>query len=208
MFPIFVHIATERINPEFVINQFTEDEKFTSLDFTVKPLVKGEYERCLFINCNFAGIDLSEFVFSECRFTDCDLSNAKLRNTSFRDVVFKNCKQLGLRFDECSKMLLSFSFDTCALDFSSFFKLKIKGTVFKGCRLHNVEFAEADLTKAIFAESDLNRASFENTIVEGGDFRTAYNYSFDPEKNKIKKARFSATGAVGLLDKYGIVIEL
>ncbi|MGB5462457.1 MAG: pentapeptide repeat-containing protein, partial [Aureibaculum sp.] len=34
-----------------------------------------------------------------------------------------------------------------------------------------------------------------------------YNYSIDPEKNPIKKAKFSQDGIGGLLDKYDIVIE-
>jgi len=33
------------------------------------------------------------------------------------------------------------------------------------------------------------------------------NYSIDPEKNKIKKARFSTAGIAGLLDKYDIEIS-
>jgi len=41
----------------------------------------------------------------------------------------------------------------------------------------------------------------------GVDFRTAFNYSFDPEINKIRKARFSYPGVCGLLQKYNIEIE-
>jgi hypothetical protein len=41
----------------------------------------------------------------------------------------------------------------------------------------------------------------------GADFRTAYNYSLDPENNKLKNARFSGPGVLGLLDKYDIKID-
>jgi fluoroquinolone resistance protein len=44
-------------------------------------------------------------------------------------------------------------------------------------------------------------------LLEKADFRTAYNYSIDPEKNRIKKAKFSIFGVTGLLDKYDIEIE-
>jgi hypothetical protein len=44
-------------------------------------------------------------------------------------------------------------------------------------------------------------------VLEKTDFRTAYNYSFDPENNRIKKAKFSLAQVVGLLDKYDIHIE-
>jgi hypothetical protein len=53
----------------------------------------------------------------------------------------------------------------------------------------------------------LIRATFENTIIEKVDFRTSYNYSIDLEINKVKKAKFSLTGVVGLLDKYDIEFD-
>jgi len=37
--------------------------------------------------------------------------------------------------------------------------------------------------------------------------RTAFNYSLNPELNKIKKAKFSLPAVVGLLDKYDIEIS-
>jgi uncharacterized protein YjbI with pentapeptide repeats len=85
--------------------------------------------------------------------------------------------------------------------------LKVKGTAFKDCKLQEVDFVESDLTNVRFENCDLTMASFENTILTGTDLRTASNYSIDPEKNKIKKAKFSLAGVVGLLDKYDIIIE-
>lgn len=114
---------------------------------------------------------------------------------------------LGLRFDECQTLLLAFTFENCQLDFSSFYKLKLKGTTFKNCKLHEVEFREADLTNARFDECDLTRALFENTILNGADFRSAANFSIDPELNKVKRTRFSDSGLRGLLHKYDLVIE-
>ncbi|MGI8788822.1 MAG: hypothetical protein ACR2HG_13805 [Pyrinomonadaceae bacterium] len=43
--------------------------------------------------------------------------------------------------------------------------------------------------------------------MEKADFQTAYNYSIDPESNRIKKAQFSIPGIARLLDKYEIEIE-
>jgi hypothetical protein len=43
--------------------------------------------------------------------------------------------------------------------------------------------------------------------LEKADFRSAYNLSIDPEKNKIKKAKFSSTCLTELLEKYNIDIE-
>jgi len=85
--------------------------------------------------------------------------------------------------------------------------MKLKKLIFKNCNLTEVDFTEADLSAALFDHCDLAKALFENTILEKADFRTSYNYSIDPEMNKIKKARFSTPGIAGLLDKYDIDIE-
>ena len=93
------------------------------------------------------------------------------------------------------------------LNFSSFYKLKLKKTHFQKCTLHDVDFTEADLGGALFDNCDLARAAFENTILEKTDFRTSFNYSINPELNRIKRAKFSKEGVIGLLDKYDIEVE-
>lgn len=169
-------------------------------------LTKGEYENCIFNSCNFADTDLSEFKFIDCTFNRCNFSLAKLNRIAFQDVKFKDCKMLGLRF-ELQRFGLSFSFDGCQLNYSSFYKTKIKKTVFKNSQLQETDFAEADLTSAVFDNCNLTQAIFDHTTLEKTDFRTSYNYSIDPEINRIKKAKFSILGVSGLLDKYDIDIE-
>ncbi len=114
---------------------------------------------------------------------------------------------LGLRFDTCNEFGLSFSFDNCQLNHSSFYKTKIKKTIFKKSQLQETDFAESDLTSAVFDNCNLMQTIFDSTILEKADFRTSYNYSIDPETNRIKKAKFSILGVSGLLNKYDIVIE-
>jgi len=46
---------------------------------------------------------------------------------------------LGLHFYNCSEFGLSFTFDNCNLGHSSFYKTKIKKTVFKNSHLHEVD---------------------------------------------------------------------
>jgi fluoroquinolone resistance protein len=186
---------------------YIQDKTFEATDFTKQPLAQGDYDGCIFNNCNFYETDLSGCMFIDCRFNGCNLSLAKLEKTGLRDVAFKDCKMLGLRFDTCLEFGVTFSFDNCQLDHSSFYQRKIKKTVFNNCRLNEVDFAGSDLSGAVFDKCDLNRANFENTILEKADFRTAYNYSIDPEMNKMKKAKFSLNGLAGLLEKYDIVIE-
>jgi uncharacterized protein YjbI with pentapeptide repeats len=73
--------------------------------------------------------------------------------------------------------------------------------------LQEVDFTESDLSGSAFDNCDLSGALFENTNLEKTDFRSAFNYTINPEINRMKKARFSLSGIVGLLGKYGIVIE-
>ena len=168
---------------------------------------KGEYEACTFHGCDFSNQDLSSYIFIDCLFNGCNFSLAKLHKTSFQDITFKDCKMIGLHFDHCNEFGLAFSFDTCQLNHSSFYKMKIKKTIFRHAQLLETDFAEADLTSVVFDDCNLSQAVFDRTILEKADFRTAYNYSIDLENNQIKKAKFSASGIRGLLDKYDIEIE-
>ena len=71
----------------------------------------------------------------------------------------------------------------------------------------DTDFSEADLTGAQFIECDFRGAMFDQTNLEKADFRTSINYSIDPESNRIRKAKFSKDGAIGLLAKYDIIID-
>jgi uncharacterized protein YjbI with pentapeptide repeats len=70
-----------------------------------------------------------------------------------------------------------------------------------------VDFMGCDLTDVLFDNCNLRRAVFIDTIANKADFSTSYDYTFDPEKNKIKKAIFSTDGLKGLLEKYDIVVK-
>jgi uncharacterized protein YjbI with pentapeptide repeats len=69
------------------------------------------------------------------------------------------------------------------------------------------DFMASDLTEVLFDNCNLRRAVFIDTIANKADFSTSYDYTFDPEKNKIKKAIFSVDGLKGLLEKYDIVVK-
>lgn len=170
-------------------------------------LPKGEYENCTFESCDFSESDFSEFKFTDCKFKECNLSMMKINRISFQNVNFIYCKMLGLRFDACNDFGLSFSFDGCQLNHSSFYKLKIKKTIFKNSQLQETDFTETDLTESEFDNCNLELATFDQTILEKADLRTSYHYSIDPELNRIKKAKFSVLGVAGLLGKYDIEIE-
>lgn len=186
---------------------YSADKKFEKTDFTKEPLLKGDYENCIFSHCDLSNNDLSEIRFVDCEFSNTNLSLTKLIKTSFKDVQFNNCKLAGLHFENCDDFLFSVSFEHCTLNLSSFYGLKLKKTNFKHCILHEVDFTDADLSSSVFHDCDLLNAIFKNTILEKADLQTAYNYSIDPELNSIKKAKFSVNGIAGLLHKYDIDIS-
>jgi fluoroquinolone resistance protein len=185
----------------------TENKVFEKEDFRQTPLAGIEYEECRFINCNFNTADLSGITFRKCRFENCDLSLAKVRNSSLQEVTFRGCKLLGVQFSECRTFLLQLEFEACMLKLALFCKLKLKNTRFKNCTLQEADFSEADLSGAEFEQCDLLLCTFMHTNLEKADFRSAFNYSINPETNRLRKARFSLAGVPGLLDQYDIEIE-
>lgn len=168
---------------------------------------KGEYDNCVFENCDFTSRDLSGSSFADCTFAGCNFSLSKASKTAFRDVVFKGCKLLGFRFDQCDPMLFSAAFENCQLDLASFYRLKIRKQEFRGCSMRETDFAETDLAQAVFDGCDLLGAVFDNTVLEKADFRSSHNFTIDPEANYIRGAKFALAGIPGLLGKYGLDIE-
>lgn len=187
--------------------EFVAEKTFEKINSTLHPFLKGEYEMCIFRNCDFSGCDLSGTKFIECRFSDCNFSNVKTSDTILRDAAFDNCKMIGVMFNACSSFGFGASFSNCNLSHSSFFQKKIKGTIFKNNKLHEVDFTECDLTGSVFENCDFQDANFEKTILEKADLRTSYNYFINPEINRIKKAKFSLSGISGLLYQYDIEID-
>ena len=186
---------------------YFEDDQFDSVDYTVVPFVKGEYENCRFINCNFANIDLSHTRFVECEFTGCNLSMTKLTGATLNTVTFKESKIIGINFENCNEFLFSVSFDNCTMNFSSFYKRVMKKTSFKDCMLHEVDFTDTDLSGSSFSKCDFHKSKFENTNLEKADLRSSFNFALDPEINKIRKAKFSGETLQGLLTKYDLTIQ-
>ena len=186
---------------------YEEDKQFEGVDYTIKKLPVGDYENCRFTNCNFAETDLSKITFIDCVFDNCNLSAANINGTSFQETKFVNCKLLGLHFENCNSFLFTVQFDHCLLNLSGFYKMNLKAFQFTNCSLQEVDFTEADLSSAVFHECNLLGAMFDQTNLEKADLRTAINFSIDPERNKLKKAKFSITGLIGLLHKYDLIVS-
>lgn len=184
-----------------------EARTFENIDYSEKKLSSREFVNCEFKNCNFTKSDLSNNDFENCTFKHCNFSLTILRNTGLRTIKFIGCKLLGIDFGISNSFSFSVAFQDSTLDYSSFFRCKMKKTNFTDCSLRQVDFGETDLSMAVFKNCDLTSASFVRTNLEKTDFRTARNYSLDPEQNKVKGAKFSHLGLSGLLYKYNLDIE-
>ena len=99
------------------------------------------------------------------------------------------------------------NFSHCVLNFSSFYKLKLKSSQFIYCALQEVDFTEAELNDSNFQHADLTGAVFSRSNLTGVDFRGASNIVLDPVENKLQKAKFNKDNVFGLLSKYGLKIE-
>lgn len=183
------------------------EQIFEQQNYAQSGLPKAMYEACTFRECNFLEVDLTGFSFAECVFDGCDLSMAKIIDTAFKEVTFQNCKLLGVNFNVCNTSWFSASFSDCRMSMAVFQKMDLRGVQFENCDLRECDFSQADLSNGAFINCNLERAIFNYTNLEKCDLRAAYNYDLDPESNRIKKAKFSLNGLVGLLGKYDIDID-
>ena len=182
-------------------------ENYSNINYTDQRITNSEFDQCTFQNCDFSNSKLSDNDFINCLFEGCNFAMALLNGSGLKDVRFKDCKLIGINFDYCADFLFAVNFQNCVLDYASFTKKKMKRTNFLQCSLKEADFTSTDLAMAVFANSDLSRAVFQNSNLEKADLLTAVNYTIDPEKNKIAKAKFSYSGIAGLLEKYHLIIE-
>jgi uncharacterized protein YjbI with pentapeptide repeats len=166
-----------------------------------------EFEGYHFINCDFSEADLSHKRFADCLFERCNLSGVRLAGTALQNVAFEECKLLGLQFTACRDMLFGVHFDRCQMRYASFAGRVMPATRFVHCSLDEADFADADLSAAVFQDCSLAGAIFQKTQLAGADFSTATGFIIDPESNPLQNARFSLHGLLGIVAKYGLVVE-
>lgn len=184
-----------------------ELKSFKSIDYTEKKIRNTEFYKCKFEGCIFLKSDLIGISFEDCTFGNCNFSMAKIQGAGFRNAVFNGCKVLGVDFSECNKFMFSFLFSDCQLDYSTFCGTKLMKTNFDKCSLKETDFSDVNLSSSKFIDCDLSGTVFSNTILDKVDFRTAKNYSIDPEFNQLKKAKFSSYNLEGLLFKHQLDVS-
>jgi len=186
------------------------DRLFESLDLSQKTISAKIFENCKFINCKFNEVDFQQCRFCDCQFEGCNLSLIKVKGCSFSNVTFINSKVTGINWTEAVwpriKLISSIYFDKCDMSHSTFFGLYLQEISMIECRVHNVDFREANLTKANLTHSNFSESLFVNSNLTEADFAFADNYRIDLLTCNITKAKFMLPEAVSLL--YGLDIEL
>ncbi|PZP38466.1 MAG: hypothetical protein DI598_20730 [Pseudopedobacter saltans] len=114
---------------------------------------------------------------------------------------------LGVKIDKAEKFGFSISFDNCNLSSAIFSNRIMPKTIFRKCNLKNVDFSGADLSGSLLDDCDLEDAFFDGTNLQNVNFVTSYGYSFNPQNNKIRGAKFGVDGLPGLLGQYGIEVK-
>lgn len=186
--------------------EFT-DRTIGGEDWRKWELFGAVFDTCVFRDCNMAEAVFTSAEFTGCRFESCNLKLVKLSKASLKSAVFIDCKLNGVDFSAANDFLFSAKFEKCVIDYASFNRKVMRKTEFKDCVLKEASFMGTDLTGSTFDGCDLNRALFDRANLSAVDFRLALNYSMDPEKNTLKKTRFSLQGITGLLGKYDIKVD-
>jgi len=186
---------------------FYTDQLFEKTKFPHKAYQQAVFENCVFKGCDLSDLNFSATDFVDTTFETCNFSLAKFSDTGLKNVTFKGCKLSGVNLSNCKDFLFSANFEDCILDYASFHKKKNKKAKFINCSMKSTDLTEADLTEVLFKNCDLQAAEFGRTILVGANLSTSYNITLDPEQNQLRKAKFSQHGLIGLLFKYGIIVE-
>jgi uncharacterized protein YjbI with pentapeptide repeats len=182
------------------------DQKFYGKHFTNEDIMYKDFERCYFTDCDFSQCNYTGSAFIDCNFTGCNFKEAKVNYAGLRTVFFDGCDFTGVNFSMVDPLFFSVEFKNCKLDYTKFYTLKVKGTIFTNCSIIAADFMGTDLTEVLFDNCNLHKSVFHDSVANKADFTTSYNFSIDPERNKLRRARFSQDGLKGLLEKYEIVV--
>lgn len=174
-----------------------------------KATIRGKtFTDCTFTRCSFVEAIFDGCKFRSCAFNDCDLSLVRVPDSVFA-VTFTDSKVIGVNWTQAhwSKNGIQYiHFTKCAVNYSNFLGLSLKKMQLFHCIAHDVDFAEADLTKADCRHTDFAESRFFHTNLTEADMRGATNYTISPLMNTIKKAKFSLPEAIQLLK--GLEIQL
>jgi len=136
---------------------YITDQTFEGI--SCEELTLAEYENCVFKGSSFNKADLSNFTFVDCEFIACDLSSIRSKKTSFRDVYFRDCKLMGIHFEDNSRLI--------EVDFT---EASLEGVSFEGCNLTGSVFQMSNLEKSDFSGAQGFIIDPSNNRMKGAKF--------------------------------------
>ncbi|MBU2864759.1 pentapeptide repeat-containing protein [Reinekea forsetii] len=185
-------------------------ETFVDEALSGETLSHIEFDGCTFKECDFSSAVFDHCKFIECEFVRCNLSVVQLKASRFMDVVFKESKVIGVDWTRAAwsnvQLASPVAFEHSVLNDSSFFGLYLAELSVEHCKANDVDFREGDFNEANFSGSDLSRCLFDGANLNGANFTDADHYYIDINNCKLKKAIFSRTEAVNLLESLDIVL--
>ena len=200
------HKATSEL---FVLSQYGDD-LFDSIKGVALQFKHITFERCHFNQCDFSQSDFYHCHFIECVFSQCNLSVMSVVATEFDDVTFSDCIAIGVDWTKAQwpqfMTQTTIKFERSLLDGSNFYALHLPELSLVGCRAHDVDFRETNLSKADLRLTDFNLSQFSHTNLTKANFTDALNYQIDITANNVKQAKFSRFEALSLLE--GLDIQL
>jgi fluoroquinolone resistance protein len=169
------------------------------------PLCDKELTSCTFRWLRAEASMWKDVRLEECVFEDCDLTRAQFPRTRFLGVTFRRCKLMGVDWSSIAPNP-SLSFDGCDLRYSSFVKMNLRKTVFRGCKASEANFIDCQLGEADFGETDLTGANFEASDLSKANLADAKGAFLAPGKNRVKDARISVETAVFMAMSQGMKV--
>ena len=186
------------------------DLVFNNLHLQSERILSSQFFDCVFSDCTFAESVFQKCRFVNCAFQGCDLSLAKVPESIFLSTRFEDSKIIGVNWAQAdwpiSGLGKPISFIKSAISHCTFIGLSLKGIQVKDCVAVDVDFREADLSRADFTGTDLSESMFSNTNLSEADLSRARNYLIDPGQNVLKGARFSMPEAMSLLYNMDIIL--
>jgi len=186
------------------------DEVFRALQLANTELVSCEFRDCAFLHSVFAESVFRACRFVNCVFRECDLSLIKVPESSFASTRFENSKVMGVNWTDAhwpkAGLANLLSFSKCAVSHSTFMGLSLQSLQMTDCVARDVDFREADLSRADFGATDLSGSLFGKTNLSEADLSRACDYGIDPGQNTLKRAQFSLPEAMSLLHSMDIIL--
>lgn len=187
------------------------NQRFRSLSFQGKLISDKAFYDCVFEECSLKEAVLRSCQFVECVFRRCDLSLVDVMGSSFRDTRFEESQVMGVDWTKANwgeaGLLNAIHFTRCAISYTTFFGLTLRGIMIVDCMAKDADFAEADLTLATCTGTDFSESRFFHTILEEADFTDATNYAINAAVNTLRRTRFSLPEAMSLLHSLDIILE-